>query len=244
MQANYYFKRTWVAGETVEICKTYSAVKGGGRKKRENTTSEAVAKYNLKMAHRKLTRLINANFKPGDLFLNPTYRDSMTVEEAKKHIDKFLRDLRRYFKKQGRELKYILVTAYGERGRIHHHLVINTADAREIMKLWQHGGMRFEPLYPNCEYSALASYLIEQSRKQPKSGEICSKKRWSCSRNLTKPQEKVEEVNAKTWRSEPKPLKGYYIDKSSIEEGVSPVSGQPYQFYRMIKLKPNTRRNM
>lgn len=237
-----YRKKMWKAGNTIEVHKTYYANRGRRRGKKQNPTSEAVMKYNEKLAFWILTRLINENFMPGDLFLSPTYRIPVTPAEAKKYLAKFLRDLRAYFRKQGKELKYISVTAYGKHGSIHHHIVINSADAREIIELWPHGGLRFEPLYNNREYSGLAWYLIKQSRKKL-NGEICSSKRWSCSRNLRKPKEKIEEVSAKTWREEPKPLKGYYIDKSSIESGVSPVSGQPYLIYRMIKLNVNERSN-
>lgn len=237
-----YRKKMWQAGNTIEVHKTYYTNRGRRRGKKQNPTSEAVAKYNEKMAFWKLTRLLNENFNPKDLFLSPTYKVRVTPEESKKYFSKFLRDLRAYFRERNQELKYVAVTAYGKHGAIHHHIVINSADAREIMDLWPHGGVRFTPLYKYREYSALAWYLIKQSRKKL-NGETCSSKRWSSSRNLRKPKEKIEEVSAKTWREEPQPLKGYYIDKSSIESGVSPVSGQPYLLYRMIAIKPNERSN-
>nr|DAS38168.1 MAG TPA: protein of unknown function DUF1424 [Caudoviricetes sp.] len=192
------------------------------------------------MAWRKLTREINANFVPGDLFLTCTYQMSTRPDpqRAKKNMENFLDRLRRRFKKVGLEFKYILVNAYGKRGGIHHHLIIPAIAYPVVAACWTYGAVRFEALYPNREYSALAWYLIKQSHLSPSGEESIPGNRWSGSRNLIKPVEKVEEVDAKEWREEPKPIKGYYIDPNSVENGVSPVTGIPYQFYRMLQIQP------
>ena len=154
-------------------------------------------------------------------------------KQAKKNLNAFLRKLRAYFKRQKSELKYIAVTAFGDKGAIHHHLIINTMDGRDIRGLWPLGGSHIEYLYPDGEYSALAWYFIQQSRKSPV-GELTGKKRWTCSKNLKRPVPTVREVDAKTWREPPKAEPGYIIDINSIDAGINPVSGIPYLFYRMI----------
>ena len=99
--------------------------------------------------------------------------------------------------------------------------------------MWPFGGSHIEYLYPDGEYSALAWYFIQQSRKSPV-GELTGKKRWTCSKNLKRPEPTVKEVDAKTWREPPKAEPGYIIDVNSIDAGINPVSGIPYLFYRMI----------
>ena len=48
---------------------------------------------------------------------------------------------------------------------------------------------------------------------------------------------KIEEVDAKEWAKKPRELKGYRIIPESVEDGINPVTGIPYQFYRMIKVE-------
>ena len=106
---------------------------------RESKTADAVQKYNLKMAERRLTRILNENFRAGDIHLVLTYAKHNrpdTSEQAKKHIQLFFRRLRRNLKRPGRELKRLGTTAYGTRGAIHHHIVISTMDVREIRAMW------------------------------------------------------------------------------------------------------------
>ncbi len=241
-----YLKKTYKAGRTIEVHKSYSARYGRNIARGKNTghTPEAMARYNEKMAFRTLTRLINENFAPKDIHLVLTYRREARPEaaEAKKSLERFLRKLRAYFKARGQELKYIAVTAYGTRGAIHHHLVINTMDARDIRELWPHGGSHCEYLYGDGEYSALAWYLIRQARTHPAAAERITGKRWSQSKNLRRVEPSIQEVDAKAWKEEPKPIKGYYIDPNSIENGISPVTGIPYQFYRMIKIDAKARK--
>lgn len=206
-------------------------------------TPAAVKEYNRKLAERKLTRLINANFGPNDIHLVLTYRrdDRPTPEESKKRLRNFLSRLRRYFAKQGRELKYIAATAYGTRGAIHHHLVISTMDARDLRKLWPHGGSHTEYLYENGDYPRLAAYIVRQAKQGLTEAEQIDEKRWHGSRNLIKPKPQKREVPAAVWREPPAAWPGYIIDLDSVDAGVSPVTGIPYLFYRMIEIPKKQR---
>jgi hypothetical protein len=42
------------------------------------------------------------------------------------------------------------------------------------------------------------------------------------------------------WPEEPKPKKGYEIDKNSIVNGINPVTGYPWQHYTMRKIRGET----
>lgn len=240
-----YLKKTYTAGITIEVQKTYSARYGKTLQKEGRTgkSREAVKRYNEKTAQRKLTRLINANFKPGDTFVTLTYRrgNRPEPEDARKQRDRFLRLMRLYFKGQGEQMKYLGASGVGERGAIHHHFIMNSADHREIKKCWPHGKAFCEPLWDNGEYSALAAYIYQQNRTGLDGKEQISGDRWCCSKNLVRPRPKVEEVSARTWKEPPAPVKGYIIDPDSVEVGFSPVTGIPYMFYRMVKIPPRSR---
>ena len=103
-----YLQKTYRAGRTIEVQKL--AIRKhprGARQKRHSPTPEAMAAYNKKLAERELARLLNENFGPGDLSIVGTYRkgERPTPEQAKKDREKFLRKLREYFRRRGKELR-------------------------------------------------------------------------------------------------------------------------------------------
>lgn len=239
-----YLQKTYRAGKTIEIQKL--AIRKhprSARQKRHSPTPEAMAAYNKKLAERELARLINANFGPGDLSIVLTYRrgERPPQEQAKDYRSKFLRSCRDYFHARGEKLRYVETTAYGERGAIHHHLVISGIDYRDLQEMWPHGRVIVSPLDNSGNYWRLAHYYIDQLRTSPATGDKIKGRRWNPSKNLRRPPPKTEVKEARTWRDEPRPLNGYYIDKDSIENGVCPLTGEPYQFYRMVRIPPEKR---
>ena len=238
-----YIKKTYEAGITVEVWKTYRREgRRAGRIGKRGETPEAMARYNAKLSLRELTRTINANFGPGDLHVTLTYGKGerpATPEDFRRDRETFLAALRRLYKREGIPLKYVIVYGYGEKGAPHFHLVVSGIDQRKIELIWKHGYISATNLRKNKEYSVLAAYMFNQSRIDPATGQEMTGRRWSGSRNLVRPQPQVEEVSAKRWREPPQSIKGYIIDPDSIDAGTSPVSGMPYLFYRLLKLPPN-----
>ena len=99
-----------------------------------NPTSEKQEEINRRHAETKLRLRINANFKEGDFHLVLDYRLNErpnSKEEMRKDADVFLKALRKEYKKQDRELKYIHVMEVGTKGAKHHHLVINNIDTKK-----------------------------------------------------------------------------------------------------------------
>lgn len=232
-----YIKSTIVAGKTIEVKKYYSSrykSKGIVRGERRGITSEEQQEINKKIAEEKLRWRINANFKEGDYHLILDYALSNRPagkEQMREDINKFLKQLRKEYKKLGIELKYIHVMEIGEKGGKHHHLVINEIPLKIIRKCWTKGRIKVFPLDESGNYGELASYLIKQTSK---SKELQSKK-WNSSRNLIIPEPKKEIIKANKYREEPRAQKGYYIDKNSIVSGISQYDGYPYLKYMMIK---------
>ncbi len=240
-----YFKTTVRAGKTIEVTKSYTRRVGppcrGGR---EKPTPEEMEKVNQRNAERKLRLKLNAHFAEDDIFTTLTYRkdERPTPEQAKKNIKKLIDSLRKEFKKLGVELKYINVTEYKNKA-IHHHLVINHIEGKDVAKmirrLWKFGRPDFKFLDGTGQYKDLAAYLIKETSKTYKENKENGgghKQRYSCSRNLDMPPSKTEIVRrAVRWLPEPKPIKGYYIDKDTVYNGVDPFTGREYQRYTMVE---------
>ena len=230
------------AGRTVEVIETYPSRMGlrMTRERYNGRTPESMKRYNEKLQERKLTRLINMNFSPNDWFitLHYTRAERPNPETAAQQLTVFLRRLKRLYKKNSAELKYIKTTAYGSKGGIHHHLIINNAgiNTEEITALWQYSIRTpdYTPLYENGEYSALANYFVKQSRNY--STEMIKGRRFSGSRNLKQPEIiKDKYIEKIAWKEPPQPKSGYIIDLDSVDAGINEYNGKPYLFYRMIK---------
>jgi hypothetical protein len=236
-----YYEEIAICGKTIEISKKHSlrtVNKKIPRSKNKNSTPEDVRKVNERNAERNLRRLINTNFKYQDIHLVLTYKKENrpeTPQEAKKDLEKFLRKLRGYFKKRNKELKYITVTEYKNKA-VHHHLVINSMDTRDLTNLWTHGQPRPTYLDSSGQYGQLASYLIKETSKTFNTEERVYGKRWCPSRNLEQPEVKKRIISANNWQKDPKPKKGYYIEADSKRSGTHELTGYPYQEYRMIKI--------
>ena len=126
-----------------------------------------------------------------------------------------------------------MVTEY-ENKRIHHHMILSRMDTYDLDQIWTAGKARPTHLDGSGDYRKLASYLIKETDKTFRKPDAFSKQRFSCSRTVKTPDKKVEEVDAAQLIKDPKPVKGYYIDKNSIYHGVNPVTGIPYLEYVMI----------
>ncbi len=233
------------AGATLEIIKCIPrGCRKGVKRSLIKKTKEEIAKANMRQAVRKLARKINANFMPGDWHVTLTYKrgEVPTPEESKKNIRDLLEKSRKWFKKQGKPMKYILVTEYKKK-TIHHHLIINQVnDGKEttsdqIRKLWKKGHPKFVPMYEEGEYQRLADYLIKETDETFREKNTPFHQRYSCSRNLVEPKVEKRTVEAKEWVMDPKPRKGYYILQDSLYNGYDRM-GYRYQRYVMVKLNP------
>lgn len=234
-----YIKKTISAGKLIEVQKYFAPRYGrNGRPRGENrnATPADVAAVNERRSVQKLRWLLNANFVRGDCHAKLTYRieDRPDEAEARARLEKFLRQARRKLAREGRELKYIHVTEY-ESTAIHHHIVCNMS-LMEIMDLWPWGLVPNTPLDGN-DYTALAEYLVKETRRTFRSERAPFARRYCASRNLVQPAIRREIIHAESWRKAPKPIRGYQIMPQSVEVGVHEVTGQPWQRYWMRKIE-------
>ncbi len=254
MKKPVYRKRQVKAGRTILVSYTYPTKYGEGltRKNRSegNGTPADMEEYNEILAIRKLTAILNENFNPEDWFITLHYEKNNrpeTEEKAKYQLKVFLKKLKLVYKEKGLDLLYVKTTAIGERGGLHHHIVIpKGATMKEIKTIWNEvikASFKARPpecraLYDTGEYSSLAAYFCQQGEKS--GNKIKNARKWVCSRNIKRPlEEPPEDVYEIKWKEPPVPSRGYYIDTDSIRAGCNPITGKPYLFYQEIRIKNN-----
>lgn len=255
-----YLRKTWKAGRTVEVKKTFSARYGKKLPRAGNVleTSKAQEKVNRQKAIDELRRIINANFAPGDWHAVFTYPQDVppAQAQAKETWQIFLRKLRALYKKHNAELRYVHVTEYHNK-RIHHHAVLPNLQGNmlPVKRLWKeilserfytkeerergepiHLRFPWSPLDDSGQYGALAEYLIKETERTRKTPDAFSKRRYCCSRNIVHPKPVVELITAKEWRKDPPDRSGHYIDKRESFNGVSDENGMAMQVTIYVKV--------
>ncbi len=245
-----YIESICKAGKTIEVERYYTSrygCRGQIRSQRVKPTPDEQVRINNRIAEKKLRRLINENYGPGDYHLILSYKRARgdphrSRDEMKDDIAKFLRALRKEYKYRGKELKYIHVAEIGDRGARHHHLVINKFDVEAIQRCWPHGRIHINPLDNSGNYQKLAAYLIKYTSKVIGTEEKIQGKRWNASKNLTHPVPKIKIITERAWyRSEakvPNKYKGrYYIDQDSVSVGVHSAEYSGYGYFRFTMVR-------
>lgn len=237
-----FIRETCVAGAAIDVTLKYSFRSGQTTRQPKTTPSRAaVIQNNDRIAVKKLTRLMNANFYPGDLHCTLTYMGTEpSRKEAKKEIKNFKRRMKREYAKTGREFKWIEVTEYLN-NRIHHHILVNFIDTEVIARQWTRGHVNFKILDRTRNYKKLAEYFVKETSKTMREPGSETKKRWSASRNLTRPIIKREVIHPRSLHETPKALKGYEILPDSIREFEHPFTGITHLEYMMLSTDPSPR---
>lgn len=237
-----YIQEIITAGLVKEVRKYHSykyQAKREQRGEKQQITPEEMIKINECNAERKLRILLNANFREDDFYLTLTYQGELPdAKQARKNFSKFTRRVRDFYKKKGIALKYVGVTEY-EGKRIHHHVLINAIDGvkkSDLKKFWEHGFIKKEDFggQPD-DCRRLARYFVKESNNTFKAEERVHGLRWISSKNLIHPQPEKKVVRADSWKEEPQPVKGYYLDKDSVKEWIT-KDGYHCQFYCLIKI--------
>ena len=256
MKKPVYHRKIIRAGQSVLVSFTYPT-RFGDDITRKNAksglgTPADVEEYNYYLATRKLTAILNENFSPDDWFITCHYEKENrpdNIKKAKYQLSVFCKKLKEAFLENGceEEFRWVKTTAFGERGALHHHIVIPKGiSQRKISNLWKEtvkASNKARPpecraLYDTGEYSSLAAYFCQQADKSGVKEK--NMRRFTCSRNIKKPIEEAPKVvNEIRWKEPPTPWPGYYIDTDSIRAGCNPITGRPYLFYQMLRFKEN-----
>ena len=193
--AGRYFirQRIWRLGTHTEVDIYPVFQPPGQRRKKCKPTREAQRLINQRDAASKARRLILANFsEPGSLEIDLTFGHSATEEVAMAAWKKYIREIRRGFKASGAVLRYMYFREQGKRsGKWHFHLLLSPGiDRDRAEELWTHGYANSRrPRIDETGLAGLAEYLTKQYRKRKP--EDAGKRRWSCSRNLIRPEAEI-----------------------------------------------------
>lgn len=149
------------------------------------------------------------------------------MPEAEKEVQKFIRRLKRVYKKADKLLKYIYITEEGaKKARLHHHLLVNAeagVDRNAIEKAWGKGyanSVRIQLEHGGID--GLVTYLS----KDPK-----GRKTYISSRNLIKPQESVSDT--KTSRKQFKQLTLWPEDCEDMQKHFE----QKHPAYKLVNVE-------
>ena len=211
MKEGYFVTRTYKAGKVWEKIKYWVPGKRPSRCGRSTKAEIKKQEQNETQTIRAAARVLNENFRAGDVILGLDYSDEgletiilkqsqdgvvfeseeekleCMYEAANHEMKLFLRRVKRECDKQGIVFKYgVAVTSdmdgkTGELVRVHHHMVINKEALEIAQEKWPFGGVHFEPLSNKPDYTDVAGYFIRQTRK------IKDAKKFVCSRNLVRP---------------------------------------------------------
>ena len=117
--------------------------KPGKRRGKWKPTSETQEKLNDRHARERLTWTVHANFTKKDYVITLTYAEGCypeSEERFEKDTRNYIDRLRRIYKKAGKELKYIVIKAFGENGRCHLHIIVSGGVDREVVEnAWEYG---------------------------------------------------------------------------------------------------------
>ncbi len=185
---HFYREKKYICGDymDIQIFPVYPTARSRG--KRKKPTSDVQAKLNAENAKKKLLRLVHTNFTWKDYELTFTYKDKYRPDDeetAKKHIQNFFRRAKRLYKRNGIDLKYIWVMERAEQtGKIHFHAFLSGGvDRTAIEELWGFGYANSQAL--KFDENGVAGLVYYDLKDKP-----LTYRRWSCSKNLKKPEER------------------------------------------------------
>lgn len=196
--------RETIAGNVIERSKFKLRTDKKRASRKKGNTSPRKQDRNGRQALRQLQRTINANFNRGDFFLTFKY-DSAGMEnvhsdpkEAEHQVKLCIQRLARAYKKLGLIFKWIEQTSFidgdtGEVVRIHHHVLVSgsgftyqgngnwTIAGKPLNDYWGFGTVDWQPIHNEVDHGGIAVYMYRQAHTE------FNQKRWTCSRNMTKP---------------------------------------------------------
>ena len=157
-----------ISGSVEEICRGWMPTTRGGQHVRRGTKAKKSSiekiKRNETDAIKKLTRILNCNFRMGDLWLTLTFpgKEEINWEAAQTVFDRFLRKLREsYRKKQGVNIRFVYSQGRkdedGNDARPHFHLVMPAADYEFVCALWPEEAVTYRRLDGRKDHVKIAA---------------------------------------------------------------------------------------
>ena len=176
---------------------------------------QAQKNLNDKNSKKMCERVIGENFTDRDIWATFTYTDDnmpASMEVATKNMQNYIRRLNYQRKKQGlSNARYVYVTECSEKGRWHHHIVMDgDVDMDTVEAVWNLGKRNEIRRLQRDENGlvGMARYITKEKSKKGK-----YQKTWCASKGLRKPKEKVNHYKTKRLTKRQKEfLYGYFMD--------------------------------
>lgn len=184
-----YNTKLIVSGNSVELYKYSKVIKENIKNNNEGRRRAGGTNRNrtgtLHKAKGKLLRIVNSN--QWSMMLTLTYREDVSIEQSKKDICKFVKQLRQVYQ----QFKYLYVIELTKRGRPHFHMLVDIiADytdlhsyERYLAEIWSHGFVDVQ-LITNSK--GAGHYISKYFTKDPIDTHY---KLYGYSRNCIKPTE-------------------------------------------------------
>lgn len=158
------------------------------RRKMQTEYRKKMNKINRKY---ELMQLFGVNFKSNrDLFIELSFKKEPTLKDEQLALRRFHRRMDKYFKKLGREYRYILVREThnrdGEPVRQHYHLICTGTGKLmkdKIIEFWDAGSVDVRALRElKDNFEDTCNYLLKEEKP-------INERSYRCSRNLKRPDE-------------------------------------------------------
>lgn len=185
-----YNTKLIVTGNSIELYKYSKVIAEGHKNNNEGRRKAGGTNRNrtgtLHKAKTKILRIVNSN--TWTMMWTLTYADDVTIEESKKDVCKFVKQLRQ---SHSTEFKYLYVVELTKRGRPHFHMLVDIiADLSDIhsyeqymASIWGHGFIDVQQI---TNSKGAGHYISKYFTKEPID---TSCKLYGYSRNCNKPIE-------------------------------------------------------
>ena len=235
-----YKKKTYKLRAGIEVEEYHSAkygAPGQERRPKKKLTPEQMEKQNLANREKTVRRKLREHFQKDDYSSDLTYKKDARPPDmgaAKEQFKKFVRQVRKEYRKRGYEVKWLRNIEVGTKNGWHIHVIVNRIPDTDIIlqAAWPYGKVINVLMYEKGGFADLAAYITKTPVTDPRLRESD----YSASRNLPvpAPKEKIY-YRWKTWKEIKIPT-GYYLDKPSVKEGKNPFTGYKYRSYTLLPL--------
>lgn len=196
-----------------------SLIPDEGRRKKQR---QAQRNLNEKNSRKQCERLINENFTDRDIWATFTYTDEnmpSSMKEAQKDMTNYIKRINyRRRKLKLKNARYIYVTECSEKGRWHHHIVMDgDIDMDTVEAAWNKGKRNEVRRLQKDEngLSGMAMYITKQKKQKGAAGSKYQKA-WKASKGLKKP-----DVRKNHYKFKQKDVDEIVTGKAAVEDKLS-----------------------
>lgn len=219
------------------------------RQTRTRASPPKIKNLNDERSKRHFRWLFHNNFDAGDFMITLTFAKVTCKQQSQREFTNFVKRVRRLYKRNGAELKYLYVYEGKAKGtRPHYHIVCNSASglsSDDIVKLWSLGYTNTKVLCPDDD--GLCGSMCEYLAKEIKSGGKYERM-WNGSTNLKRPDDVTDDnaISKKKMRTVQEAhrndeVKEYietiYTGWELIDSvvGTNEITGRPFARFRLLR---------